>query len=256
MMRIRPASLAAGLKSLLGVGRTVVSTPHGRFWIDPLSHLGFELSERGHYEDAMRRTLEKYLRPGSTFVDVGANEGYFTVIAARRCGIGGRVVAIEPQERLLPVITQNLRLNGFEWATIANVAVSDSPGVVELHLAPNINTGGSGLHRQYRYRVPTQQTAAQTLAQILDEQNLERVDLMKMDIEGFEYEALLGSPSVFAQHRVRTLALELHPRILEQRQQNAADITGMLTQHGYRMVDTSVHMSTPNQCFLVWVAGT
>jgi FkbM family methyltransferase len=242
------------LKSLLGVGRTVVSTAHGRFWIDPLSHLGFELAEQGHYEDAMRRTLERYLRSGSTFVDVGANEGYFTVNAARRCGIGGRVVAIEPQERLLPVIIENLRLNGFEWATIANVAVSDSPGVVELHLAPNINPGGSGLHRQYRYRVPTQKTATLTLAQILDDQNLERVHLMKMDIEGFEYEALLGSPSVFAHHRVRALALELHPRILEQRRKNATDIVDMLTRHGYRLVDTSDHISTANQSFLVWVS--
>lgn len=185
----------------------------------------------------MEKTLEKYLPSGATFVDLGANEGYFTVIGAKHCGSGGRVVAIEPQERLLPVISQNLRLNGVEWASVLNLAVTDKQGMVTIHLAADTNTGGSGLHRSARYRLPTQQVVARTLAQVLDDQRLAHVDLMKVDIEGFEYEAMLGSPKVFSQHRVRALAMELHPTILANRNKEIVDITKMLADCNYSMTN-------------------
>jgi len=236
-MRARPASLASLLKRVLGIGRTVIDTPQGRFWVDPISNLGIALTRHGSYESGMQKTLEKFLPSGATFVDLGANEGYFTVIGANECGPGGRVVAIEPQERLLPVIAENLRLNGVKWASVLNVAVTDSPGVVTLHLAPDINSGSSGLYRSAKYRLPTQQVAARKLAQVLDDERLAHVDLMKVDIEGFEYEALLGSPEVFRQHRVRALALELHPTILVERKKDITDITRMLAECSYRMTD-------------------
>jgi hypothetical protein len=61
---------------------------------------------------------------------------------------------------------------------------------------------------------------------------------MKIDIEGFEYEALLGSPRVFQQHRIRALALELHPHILAARGKDAGEITAMLANAGYTRTET------------------
>jgi hypothetical protein len=61
---------------------------------------------------------------------------------------------------------------------------------------------------------------------------------MKVDIEGFEYEALLGSPQVFAQHRIKAIALELHPTLLAGRGKRAEDITEMLQQCGYTLTAT------------------
>ena len=118
LMRVRPAPLAVVLKKILGTGRTVVSTPSGKFWIDPVSLLGMALSRRGEHEPAMRETIERWLPLGGVFVDLGANEGYFSVLGALRCGANGRVLAIEPQQRLLPVITRNAELNGVGWVEI------------------------------------------------------------------------------------------------------------------------------------------
>ncbi len=237
LIRIRPAPLASLLKRVLGNSRIVVSTQQGRFWIDPASSLGVPLSRDGCYEPGMQKTIEKFLSPGDTFMDLGANEGYFTVIGAKRCGPRGRVVAIEPQKRLLPVIAENLRINGVDWANVVNVAVTDSEGIATIHLASDINTGSSGLHRSTKYRLPTQQVAARTLAQVLDEEQLAYVDLMKVDIEGFEYEALLGSPDVFRKRRVKALALELHPTILANRKKDTSLINKMLEEYNYRMTD-------------------
>jgi len=235
LMRLRPAPLASLVKRALRIGRVVVETPQGKFWVDPVSILGLQLSFHEQYEPGMQKTLHAFLSRGATFIDLGANEGYFTVIAAKLCGACGRVVAIEPQERLLPVITENLRLNGTEWARVLNVAVTDAQGMVTIHLAADTNTGGSGLHRSTKYPLPTQQVAARTLTQILDEEQMLHVDLMKIDIEGFEYEALLGSVELFRQHRVRALALELHPTILADRGKDVADITKMLADCNYKL---------------------
>ncbi len=235
LMRVRPAPIAALLKRALGIRRTVIDTPHGKFWIDPITILGSDLSNCGVYEKGMVRTLEKFLPKAGTFIDAGANEGYFTILGAKLCGPSGRVIAIEPQKRLLPVIAENLRLNGLEWARVLNVAIADRPGLATIHLAADTNSGATGLHREFRYRRPTQQVMTQTLAGILDSENIGGVDFIKMDIEGFEYEAVLGSRDVFRQHRVRVLALDLHPRILANRGKDISDITKMLAECGYAM---------------------
>lgn len=72
-----------------------------------------------------------------------------------------------------------------------------------------------------------------TLEQVLDREELRTVDLLKMDIEGFEHEALLGSPNVFRERRIKALALEVHPSILADRGLNAGELTACLLAAGY-----------------------
>ena len=239
LMRVRPNLLAGVLKRWLRMRRTTVQTPHGSFHIDPVSLLGIALTQRGEHEPAMIATLQRYLSAGATFVDLGANEGYFTVLAARLCGAKGRVLAIEPQRRLLGVIDHNLRLNGLEGVQVVNAAISDKPGAATVYLTASTNTGGSGLHHHSKYPLPSEEVTALTLEQVLDQQGLATVDLMKVDIEGFEYEALLGSPRVFEQRRVKALALELHEAILAHRGKQAGDITAMLERAGYQRTSTA-----------------
>lgn len=234
LMRVRPSTLAALLKSLLGVRRVPLETPQGVFFIDPVSVMGAALSQQGVYERGMIQTLEQCLTAGGTFVDLGANEGYFTVIGARLCGAGGRVIAIEPQTRLQPVIEENLCLNSLANVTLVNAAVGEQAGMALMHLAASTNTGSSGLHCATKYKVPTQEVRVMTLEQVLDEQQLHSVDVMKVDIEGYEFEAILGSPRVFQEHRVRALALELHPSLLNSRGKDCSEIERFLASCGYK----------------------
>ena len=233
LRRVRPARLADAIKQLIGVQRVPVETPHGTFSLDPVSTLGAALTLGGAFEESLYNTFRLYLRPGMTFVDLGANEGYFTVVGAQMCAPGGTVLAIEPQERLLPVIAENLRHNACQEVRVANVAVSDQPGTAVLHLAPSTNNGSSGLDRATRYAVPTQSVETLTLSQLLDREGIIQVDFMKVDIEGFEYEALLGSPGLFREHRIKVMALELHGPRLAARGKAEADITSMLERFGY-----------------------
>jgi FkbM family methyltransferase len=234
LRKMRPASLAASLKRLLCIKRTVVRTVRGSFFVDPVSHLGDLLIRAGEYEPDMTATLQRYLSPGGVFADVGANEGYFSVLGGQIVGPSGRVIAIEPQARLGAVVEENVRLNGLQNVALFQVAVSDTEGVADLYLAPDMNTGASGLARRNRYAVPTQSVRTATLAQVLDQAGAGRIDLMKMDIEGFEYEAVFGSKDLFHGDRVRAFALELHPDVIRGRGHDPDALVTFLRDRGYR----------------------
>jgi len=92
---------------------------------------------------------------------------------------------------------------------------------------------GEFLDRATRYRVATETVPALTLAQVLARCELDAVDLLKVDIEGFEYEAVLGSAELFRERRVRAVALELHPTILARRGLDPERVLAVFRDAGY-----------------------
>lgn len=234
LLWVRPALVAAFVKQFFNIERIVVATPVGSFLIDPISNFGDSLIREGLYEPGMVETLKRFLSPGSVFVDVGANEGFFTVLGSSLVSESGRVIAIEPQTRLRTVLDQNLKLNELSNVALYQVAVSNTEGMAKLYLSPNINTGSSGLSCATRYRVATQQVRTVTLTQLLADAGVEQVDLMKMDIEGFEYEAVLGSRELFCEGRIIALALELHPSAIRGRGLDPQELVDFLRSCGYR----------------------
>ena len=234
LMRVRPAFLAAGLKKVFGIRRKAVEVKEGVFWIDPVSQFAVSLVAEHGYEPEMGATLRRYLQPGGIFVDIGANEGFFTVQAAKIVGPKGKVLAVEPQGRLQEVIRKNVELNGLTNVTLVRSAVSDRPGEAELHISPSTNTGSTGLSQSTRYRVPHEAVPVNTLEGILDQHGIEKVDLMKMDIEGFEYEALTGAERLLKSGRIRAIALEMHPDLMCGRGKEPERLEALLADCGYR----------------------
>ena len=82
--------------------------------------------------------LRKYLAPGAVFVELGANEGYFTVLASQLVGPQGIVIAIEPRSRLQSVITANLEANNCRNVRVGKAVVSSKTQKVSLALASAI----------------------------------------------------------------------------------------------------------------------
>jgi FkbM family methyltransferase len=211
-----------------------VQTEHGRFLVDPASQFGSTLLSGRAYEPEMLECLRGILRKGDCFLDVGANEGFFTIIAATLVGPGGEVLGIEPQSRLQSVLFRNIAENGVYNVHLFQRAISDSTGMATLSLAPDVNTGSSGLFRTTKYRVPTEIVPQTTLSNLLKLLRMGRVRLMKVDVEGFEYEVILGSKQVFEDGFIENIALELHPTILARRGKSGDEILQFLLSHGYR----------------------
>lgn len=238
LMSVRPAPVAALLKKYLRVERRIIQTERGNFYIDPVSQFGITLLQDGVYEPHMIGCLEKLLKPTSVFVDVGANEGYFSVIASKIVGPTGRVIACEPQQRLEYILSENLRINSALNVKLLHSAISDATGEAVIYISPDTNTGSTSLMQTTKYKLPVEPVHTVTLSDMLSQCNLQTVDLLKMDIEGFEYEAILGSPEVFRTGVIRNIALELHPVHLKRRGLKTETITSFLKDCGYITDDT------------------
>ncbi|HBY63822.1 MAG TPA: hypothetical protein DEH78_28690 [Solibacterales bacterium] len=230
---VRPAPLAALLSRWSGLDRRrFVDTGQGRFWINPVSDLGTSLLS-GEYEPAMRRVLEQYLRPGGTFVDLGANEGYFSVIASRLVGPEGSVVAVEPQSRLQTVIQRNLVENGCFNVQVFQCLLSGRAGTAKIALSSDMNTGGSSLFPAARYRLPQEELRTLTLDDFFSKLRVGHCDLMKVDIEGAEWDVFMNSADVLRSGRLRNIVLEIHDSILAARGLDGAVLHQHMLAQGY-----------------------
>ena len=97
----------------------------------------------GKWEPVITRYVLDRLGTGDVFIDVGANIGYYTLIASRRVGPNGRVFAIEAASSIFEKLQQNLAQNAVHNVTAFNVAVSDKPGQVPVWLNRGSNLGGT-----------------------------------------------------------------------------------------------------------------
>jgi FkbM family methyltransferase len=237
LARVRPAVLAEALKTLLRVPRIDVRTPCGLFSVDPTSRLGVALLRDRRYESPMEAQLRAHLRPGGVFVDVGANVGYFTVLASSLVGDSGRVFAIEPQDRLLPVLETNLRLNACRNVTVIHAATGAEPGEIDLFLAPAINSGSTSVVRMTRYLNPRQRAQRLTLTAIFERYSLPACDLVKVDVEGSEGLTIAGARDLLTQRRIGALAVEYHPRHLARLGTSQEEIHRVLLAHSYVQVE-------------------
>ena len=234
ILKIRPAWLPSLVKKLLLIRRNLVTTPEGSFYIDKTTDFGSRLIGPNGYEPLFVGLLKSELNSGDTFLDLGGNEGYFTVIASKQVGQGGRVVCIEPQSRLQPLINRNLKENEASNVDVHQVVISDDDGFAELHLTPDVNSGGSGLFRNTKYRLPVEFVPQLTMASFFARTNLGQVDLLKIDIEGFEYEAIFGSKDLFRSGTIKRIALELHSSLISKRGKDPDSIVKFLEECGYR----------------------
>ena len=231
LLRVRPAELAGLLKPVLGVRRREAADRSGAvFWVDPVSIFGIELLEHGEYEAQLAPLVQRLLRPGDVFVDVGANEGYFAVLAARACP-GARVLAIEPQSRLQEVLRRNLERNGLRNVQVERVALGEAGGETELYLHPSTNTGASGEQRRRRLGWRREAVPSVPLDELAARRGIAAIRLMKVDCEGAEARVVRGAAGLLARRAVEFLALEYHRGVLPGAEVAATD--AWLRAQGY-----------------------
>jgi FkbM family methyltransferase len=152
---------------------------------NPVSVLGF-------YEPPVQETLAAQLRPGDIFFDIGANVGFFTVVAARLVGNHGRVVAFEPVPRNLVVLQKNVKRNGFDNVSVIAKAVSNQNGQGELILTEY--SGGATLSKYIELpdKTGTVLVDIVTIDQLVQNGEVPVPSLIKIDVEGAELEVLSG----------------------------------------------------------------
>lgn len=167
-----------GLSLELGDGLKFVSEVHSRWEISGLL-----------YEQLVDRVYTKLyeLKKGDIVVDAGAHIGVFTVLAAKRVGDNGGVIAIEPEKKNLENLRKNIEINGFNNVTVVPTGLWNRRNRKRLYLARS-----SIVHSLVHSSNKTEEIEVDALDNILEKLGVSKVDFIKMDIEGAEIQALAG----------------------------------------------------------------
>jgi FkbM family methyltransferase len=207
-------------------GRTAI-------YADLNTPMGLILYRYGH-QDPDVDLCARLLSPGDVFVDGGANLGLFTLVAADRVGPSGKVIAFEPGRAIRGCLIENITLNGFKHVDVVPAALADEPGEAAFRV---FDIGGAGLNHLLRPSdadgdVAT--VAVTTLDTSVALPDRARVALIKLDLEGAEYRALLGAAGILRDHHP-DLLIELEPSHLARMGDSAQALTTLLHGYGYRL---------------------
>jgi FkbM family methyltransferase len=168
----------------------------------------------GFYETFVIDVIENLLRPGMTFLDVGANIGLYTALAARIVGPSGRVIAVEPSSSNCALIKETVRLNAFGNVIVFEGAASDDAGRAALFLCDD-NPADHRLHDRTGKRAKVEVETI-TLDALAAERGVGRADLIKIDTQGAEASVLAGMTALLNVDPAPAITLEFWPWGLSQ----------------------------------------
>ncbi len=159
----------------------------------------------GTYELEKQEALKKFIRPGMTVFDIGANAGFYTLAFSRLVGEKGHVWAFEPLAENADNILRHVILNKLQNVTLLQTAVSDKNGIIGFQIAEN-NSMGTISDSNLSYKIP-----AVSLDYLFAEEiiSLLMPDVIKIDVEGSESLVLEGAKNLLIQNKI-VLFIALH----------------------------------------------
>lgn len=211
-----------------------------------------ELYVFGTYEAANTRAFARLVRPGDTVIDIGANFGWYTALFARWVGDRGRVLAFEPVPSLASLARRAIELNGVaNIVDLETLALGASEGSLTLHTFAGLPLGHASTSDLGRADATEHRSRASTLDSVLEMQGIERVDFVKLDVEGSERDVLCGASSLLSRPDAPIVHFEASDECLRDRGLAAAEVFAPLAEAGYDRlyrVDRSgalVHVKAP-----------
>lgn len=168
----------------------------------------------GVYEKPERHFLRRILRPGQTVLDIGANVGLYSAMAAVRVGNEGKVVAFEPDPVSLAFLEKTIATNRLRNVEVIAAAASDEPGNLRLYFSP----GNRGDNRLYQHRQDQDSVLVDTVRvdNQLEVMNINEVDVIKIDVQGFEGHVIDGMHHILKNSRRLVMLTEFWPQGLHQ----------------------------------------
>lgn len=231
------------------VWKDIASRVFGRRTVHALSRDGHvmrvRLAEWGDHTQLLGRPAERAveevirtLKPGALVLDVGANIGRYTLMAAGQVGPGGRVIAFEPGIVNFKLLSENAALNGMHWVQPMQIALGAEDGTAELVAGGDETTNtlradwlhhleGKNIDRRLRHTV-----AVRSLTSLLSELQVGHVDLLKIDVEGAELDVLRGALPLLQSGSIKEVICELHEPVVRR-----ADVEELFETSGYRVSD-------------------
>lgn len=209
--------------------KSVARVQGHKMFLDPRDHLN--LFSNGIYEPFETEIVKTEIRKGDIVLDIGANIGYYTLIFANLVGSEGKVFAFEPDPGNFALLEKNVEANGYHNVILVNKAVSNKNGKIKLYLSDDI-----GDHRIYDPGDGRKFVEIEAIR--LDDyfkQGNSRVNFIKMDIQGAEWEAIQGMNLLLQKNKDLKVITEFSPKLLRISGFKPEDYLGLLINHDFKL---------------------
>jgi FkbM family methyltransferase len=206
------------------VERTHYGMPLAGSTVEELQRFVYYL---GRWEPHVEAVIAGMLRTGDTFIDIGANVGYFTLLGSKLVGASGKVVAIEACSATYQSLLDNLKRNKISNVRTVQCAVSDRDTELLLHSAPDINSGLASLI-QDRGGEGTERVHGFPLGSLLSSDEIRSARLIKIDVEGAEKMVLEGMMPILRDLQA-DLVVEINPDMV-----SSDGVIDLLRAHGWQ----------------------
>jgi FkbM family methyltransferase len=195
----------------------------------------------GMWEPDLTAYLRRLLKTGDTFIDVGANIGYDSLLAAKAVGSTGRIVAIEAAPETFEALLANVDRNHARNVRAVCVAASDSRGRLRLFGGRDFNVGETSVRAESGLPYSGYVRAA-PLAEILDAEEVATAAVIKIDVEGAEWQVVVGMEPLLDQmpERVQVI-LEVEPDVIGRQGRTVGDFIDLFAKHGFRAYQMPVN---------------
>jgi FkbM family methyltransferase len=226
-----------------------------RFSLDLSDYLQRQIYA-GSFERVESAVVRKKLRSGMTFVDVGANIGYYTALAARLVGPTGAVFAFEPSDYAFPRLNAMLETNRLTWARAIKYGLADVPGerllfgAVDEHFCDLRTASMIPDDNPHRAVVRTE-----TLDYAADQLNIEHIDFLKIDVDGFEPFVLQGAAGLIKNRRISNMMMECDEGCFNRINTSIAEVVEDLRRKGLSRISRIERSHSVDYCTYLFSLG-
>jgi FkbM family methyltransferase len=186
------------------------------------------------YEPEVTNVVSSLVKNGDTVFDVGTNFGWYTTLFFPIVGKNGKVHSFEPSPTTVFTLKENLELNGCIDDVILNeLAIGDKIGTTKIHIFNERSHSYASLSPLGETNYTTYEVPLITLDSYMSENNIQKVDFIKIDVEGSELAVLKGSPELFGSEDAPAMLIEINNDTYRSFGYSAKQIWDQLSEYGY-----------------------
>ena len=187
-------------------------------------------------EKDVKQEFVQNTNTGDTIIDVGAHIGEYTLLGAKLVGDKGLVISVEPDHDSVKSLKENIILNGFKNCLVIEKAVGEKVETKFLYKVSEEDVYGYlDPYVKNKKLKKYSEIEVTTIDEIILSKNLNLVNLLKIDVEGFEYEVLLGCNDALKKNKIKKIIIEIHSEFLKSKGTNEDLIYMFLKERGFKI---------------------
>ncbi len=189
----------------------------------------------GIWEPNITHWITSSLKPGDYFIDVGANIGYYSLLASKLTGDNGKVVAVEAAPWIHALLNKQISLNKLRNVRTVSAAAAETRGILKVFAGASDNIGSTTtVLSRLSAEKPAAEVPAIPMNEILTEEEISRARIIKIDVEGAELSVLRGLAPILGRLRPDCeILMEVSENITPETQKVTNEIFSIMRRHGF-----------------------